>query len=121
MAFKIAGSMAFKKAFAEADPVLLEPIVRLDISVPDESVGDVIGDMTSRRGRVGGMDPAGGSTTIHVEVPLAEVLTYAPDLTSMTGGRGDYQMTLLRYEEVPAHVAQQVIAAASKEKELANA
>jgi hypothetical protein len=73
-------------------------------------VGDVIGDMTSRRGRVGGMDPAGGSTTIHVEVPLAEVLTYAPDLTSMTGGRGDYQMTLLRYEEVPAHVAQQVIA-----------
>jgi elongation factor G len=121
MAFKIAGSMAFKKAFAEADPVLLEPIVRLDISVPDESVGDVIGDMTSRRGRVGGMDPAGGSTTIHVEVPLAEVLTYAPDLTSMTGGRGDYQMTLLRYEEVPAHVAQQVIAAATKEKELANA
>jgi elongation factor G len=121
MAFKIAGSMAFKKAFAEADPVLLEPIVRLDISVPDESVGDVIGDMTSRRGRVGGMDPAGGSTTIHVEVPLAEVLTYAPDLTSMTGGRGDYQMTLLRYEEVPAHVAQHVIAEANKEKELAKA
>jgi elongation factor G len=121
MAFKIAGSMAFKKAFAEADPVLLEPIVRLDISIPDESVGDVIGDMTSRRGRVGGMDPAGGSTTIHVEVPLAEVLTYAPDLNSMTGGRGDYQMTILRYEEVPAHVAQQVIAAATKEKELAKA
>jgi elongation factor G len=121
MAFKIAGSMAFKKAFAEADPVLLEPIVRLDISVPDESVGDVIGDMTSRRGRVGGMDPAGGSTTIHVEVPLAEVLTYAPDLTSMTGGRGDYQMTLLRYEEVPSHVAQHVIAEANKEKELAKA
>ncbi len=82
-------------------------------------MGDVIGDMTSRRGRVGGMDPAGGTTTIHVEVPLAEVLTYAPDLNSMTGGRGDYQMSLLRYEEVPAHVAQQVIAAASKDKELA--
>ena len=114
MAFKIAGSMAFKKAFAEADPVLLEPIMKLEISVPDESMGDVIGDMTSRRGRVGGMDPAGGTTTIHVEVPLAEVLTYAPDLNSMTGGRGDYQMSLLRYEEVPAHVAQQVIAAASE-------
>ncbi len=121
MAFKIAGSMAFKKAFAEADPVLLEPIMKLEISVPDESMGDVIGDMTSRRGRVGGMDPAGGTTTIHVEVPLAEVLTYAPDLNSMTGGRGDYQMSLLRYEEVPAHVAQQIIAAASKEKELAKA
>jgi elongation factor G len=77
--------------------------------------------MTSRRGRVGGMDPTGGSTTIHVEVPLAEVLTYAPDLTSMTGGRGDYQMTLLRYEEVPQHVAQHVIAEANREKELAKA
>jgi elongation factor G len=121
MAFKIAGSMAFKKAFSEADPVLLEPIMRLDITVPDESVGDVIGDMTSRRGRVGGMDPASGMTTIHVEVPMAEVLTYAPDLTSMTGGRGDYQMSLLRYEEVPAHVAQGIIAAATKERELAKA
>jgi elongation factor G len=120
MAFKIAGSMAFKKAFAEADPVLLEPIMRLEVTVPDESLGDVIGDMTSRRGRVGGMDPAAGSTTIHVEVPLAEVLTYAPDLNSMTGGRGDYQMNLLRYDEVPAHVAQQIIAK-NKDKELAKA
>ncbi len=120
MAFKIAGSMAFKKAFAEADPVLLEPIMRVEVTVPDESLGDVIGDMTSRRGRVGGMDPASGSTTIHVEVPLAEVLTYAPDLNSMTGGRGDYQMSLLRYDEVPAHVAQQIISK-NNEKELAKA
>src|SRR5205085_12037814 len=103
------------------DPVLLEPIMKLEITIPDENVGDVIGDMTSRRGRVGGMDPAAGMTTIHVEVPMAEVLTYAPDLTSMTGGRGDYQMSLLRYEEVPAHVAQGIIATAQKERELARA
>jgi elongation factor G len=121
MAFKIAGSMAFKKAFSEADPALLEPIMRLDISVPDEAVGDIIGDMTSRRGRVLGMDPGAGLTTIHVDVPMAEVLTYAPDLNSMTGGRGDYTMSFLRYEEVPSHVAQGLIAAAAKERELAKA
>ena len=121
MAFKIAGSMAFKKAFAEADPILLEPIMSLHITVPDESVGDVIGDMTGRRGRVLGMDPGAGATTVHAEVPMAEVLAYAPDLNSMTGGRGDYSMSLLRYEEVPGHVAQSLIAAANKEKELAKA
>jgi elongation factor G len=121
MAFKIAGSMAFKKAFADADPILLEPIMSLHITVPDESVGDVIGDMTGRRGRVLGMDPGSGATTVHAEVPMAEVLAYAPDLTSMTGGRGDYSMSLLRYEEVPGHVAQGLIAAASKEQELAKA
>jgi elongation factor G len=121
MAFKIAGSMAFKKAFSEADPILLEPIMSMHITVPDESVGDVIGDMTSRRGRVLGMDPGSGNTTVHAEVPMAEVLAYAPDLTSMTGGRCDYSMSLLRYEEVPAHVAQGLIAAANKEKELARA
>ncbi|MGN6377628.1 MAG: elongation factor G [Gaiellales bacterium] len=121
MAFKIAGSMAFKKAFQEADPVLLEPIMRLDITVPDESVGDIIGDMTSRRGRVLGMDPAAGLSTIHADVPMAEVLSYAPDLTSMTGGRGDYTMSFLHYEEVPPHIAQSVIAAAAKERELAKA
>src|SRR5204863_9925050 len=77
MAFKIAGSMAFKQAVAAADPVLLEPIMRLDVAVPDEHVGDVIGDMTSRRGRVLGMDPGPGATIVHVEVPMAEVLSYA--------------------------------------------
>jgi elongation factor G len=121
MAFKIAGSMAFKKAFSEADPVLLEPIMRLDITVPDEAVGDIIGDMTSRRGRVLGMDPGAGLTTIHADVPMAEVLAYAPDLNSMTGGRGDYAMSFLRYEEVPGHIAQSLIAAAAKEKEMAKA
>ena len=95
MAFKIAGSMAFKQAYAEADPVLLEPIMRLEITVPEENVGDVIGDMTSRRGRRAGHGSRGPARTIvHVEVPMAEMLTYAPDLTSMTGGRGDYSMAL---------------------------
>jgi elongation factor G len=121
MAFKIAGSMAFKQAVSQADPVLLEPIMRLDIAVPEENVGDVIGDMTSRRGRVLGMDPGAAATVVHVEVPMAEVLTYAPDLTSMTGGRGDYTMTFLRYEEVPPHAAQGVIAAAQREKEMVKA
>ena len=121
MAFKIAGSMAFKQAVAAADPVLLEPIMRLDIAVPEEHVGDVIGDMTSRRGRVLGMDPGPGATIVHVEVPMAEVLGYAPDLTSMTGGRGDYTMQLLRYEEVPAHAAQAVIAAAQRDREMVKA
>jgi elongation factor G len=115
MAFKIAGSMAFKQAYHSADPVLLEPIMRLEVTVPDENVGDVIGDMSSRRGRVLGMDPGAGGTVVHVEVPMAEVLTYAPDLTSMTGGRGDYSMSFLRYEEVPPHVAQQVVDKAKKE------
>jgi elongation factor G len=121
MAFKIAGSLAFKQAVAEADPVLLEPIMRLDITVPDENVGDVIGDMSSRRGRVLGMDPGSGTTVVHVEVPMAEVLAYAPDLTSMTGGRGDYAMQFLRYEEVPAHAAQAVIAAAQRDREMVKA
>jgi elongation factor G len=121
MAFKIAGSLAFKQAVAAADPVLLEPIMRLDVAVPEEHVGDVIGDMTSRRGRVLGMDPGPGATIVHVEVPMAEVLTYAPDLTSMTGGRGDYTMSLLRYEEVPAHAAQSVIESAKRDREMVKA
>jgi elongation factor G len=121
MAFKIAGSMAFKQAVASADPVLLEPIMRIDIAVPEENVGDVMGDMSSRRGRVLGMDPGPGTTVIHVEVPMAEVLGYAPDLNSMTGGRGDYTMQLLRYDEVPAHAAQGVIAAAQREREMVRA
>src|SRR5947209_20178259 len=121
MAFKIAGSLAFKQAVAQADPVLLEPIMRLDVAVPEENVGDVMGDMSSRRGRVLGMDPGPGTTVIHVEVPMAEVLTYAPDLTSMTGGRGDYTQQILRYEEVPPHAAQAVIAAAQRDREMVKA
>jgi elongation factor G len=117
MAFKIAGSMAFKEAYANADPVLLEPIMALDVTVPDETVGAVNGDLNSRRGRLLGMDPAGGMTTIRAEVPMAEILTYSQSLTSLTGGRGDYTMSFLRYEQVPAHIAQRVIDEAKKERE----
>ena len=121
MAFKIAGSMAFKQAYNDAQPVLLEPIMSVEVIVPEESVGDVIGDLNSRRGRPLGMEPSGLMTTIRAEVPMAEMLTYAPDLTSKTGGRGDYHMTLSRYEEVPAHVAQRVIDHAAKEREAVKA
>jgi elongation factor G len=117
MAFKIAGSMAFKTAYEKADPVLLEPIMEVEVTTPDEAVGAVNGDLNSRRGRLQGMEPRGGMTTIKAEVPMAEILTYSQALTSMTGGRGDYHMHFLRYEEVPAHIAQKVIDEAKKEKE----
>jgi elongation factor G len=117
MAFKIAGSMAFKDAYHKADPVLLEPIMELEVTVPDEAVGGVNGDLNSRRGRLLGMDPLGGMTTIKAEVPMAEVLTYSQSLTSLTGGRGDYSMSFLRYEEVPSHIAQKLIEDAAKTKE----
>ena len=121
MAFKIAGSMAFKDAYAKADPVLLEPIMAVEITVPDDTVGAVNGDLNSRRGRLHGMDPVGGMTTIHAEVPMAEILTYSQSLTSLTGGRGDYTMHFLRYEEVPSHIAQKVIDETTKAKEAARA
>jgi elongation factor G len=117
MAFKIAGSMAFKQAYEKADPVLLEPIMEVEITVPDEAVGAVNGDLNSRRGRLHGMEPKGGMTTINAEVPMAEILTYAQSLTSMTAGRGDYHMHFLRYEEVPSHVAQKVMEAFRKDRE----
>jgi elongation factor G len=122
MAFRIAGSMAFKKAYAEADPVLLEPVMAVEVTVPEANVGDVLGDLNSRRGRPLGMEPAGATTVIRAEVPMSEMLGYSPDLTSMTGGRGDYAMTLARYEEVPDHVAQKLRAAAAQpEKEVVRA
>ncbi|HLM31528.1 MAG TPA: elongation factor G [Solirubrobacterales bacterium] len=117
MAFKIAGSMAFKQAAAEAEPYLLEPIMLMTISVPDDVVGDVVGDLNSRRGRPLGMEPKGSATEIKAEVPMAEVLDYAPDLRAITGGRGDYTMEFVRYEEVPGHIAQKVIAEAKAEDE----
>jgi elongation factor G len=112
MAFKIAGSMAFKQAVAEAEAYLLEPIMRMTIAVPEDSVGDVVGDLTSRRGRPLGMEAKGQVTEITAEVPMAEVLDYAPDLRAITGGRGDYTMEFLRHEEVPSHIAQKVVAEA---------
>jgi len=121
MAFKIAGSMAFKDAMEQAKPVLMEPIMTLTVMVPEDSVGDVIGDLNSRRGRPLGMEPKGAVTEVKAEVPMAEVLSYAPDLRAITGGQGDYTMDLARYEEVPAHVSQQVIARAREGQEAVKA
>jgi elongation factor G len=121
MAFKVAGSMAFKQAAEAAKPALLEPIMTVSVSVPEAHVGDVIGDLNSRRGRPLGMEPKGSMTEVKAEVPMSEMLSYAPDLRSITGGQGDYGMEFARYEEVPAHLAQKVIAAAGAEKEAVGA
>jgi elongation factor G len=113
MAFKIAGAMAFREAMEGADPVLLEPIVKLSVSCPEDVVGDVIGDLNSRRGHPLGMEPKGAMTEVKAEVPMAEVLDYAPDLRSISGGRADYEVEFDRYQEVPAHLAEKVISAAA--------
>jgi elongation factor G len=118
MAFKICGSMAFKDAMENAQPVLLEPIMTVTVHVPEDAVGDVIGDLNSRRGRPLGMEPKGSVTAVKAEVPMAEMLSYAPDLRAITGGRGEYTMELARYEEVPGHLAQQVVAQAREEDTL---
>jgi elongation factor G len=118
MAFKMAGSIAMKQAMAEAGAVLLEPIMLVSASVPDESVGDVMGDLSSRRGRPLGTEASGGMTEVKAEVPMAEMLTYAPDLRSLTGGQGEYTLEFLRYEEVPAHLAQKVVEKAQEEEEV---
>jgi elongation factor G len=118
MAFKTAGAIAMRQALKDAGPVLLEPIMLVTLSVPEDSVGDVIGDLNSRRGRPLGMEPApGGTTEVKAEVPMAEMLSYAPDLRSLTGGQGDYTMEFVRYEEVPGHLAQKVVAEAQAETE----
>jgi elongation factor G len=109
MAFKIAGSLAFKKAAEQAAPVLLEPIMKVRITSPDEFMGDIMGDLNGRRGRVLGMDSAGKYQVINAEVPMAEFLTYAPDLRSMTGGRGIFTMEFARYDEVPAQIAEKLL------------
>jgi elongation factor G len=121
MAFKMAGSMAFKDAMEKAQPTLMEPIMTATVTVPEEYVGDVIGDLNSRRGRPLGMEPKGSVTEIKAEVPMAEMLDYAPDLRAITGGQGEYSMDLARYEEVPGHVAQQVVQQAEQEKEAVKA
>ena len=117
-AFKVAGSMAFKEAMEQADPVLLEPIMLLTVSVPEDVVGDVVGDLNSRRGRPLGMEAKGTVTEIKAEVPMAEVLDYARDLRQITGGRGDYTMEFARHEEIPSHLAQKVISKANSEEEV---
>ena len=121
MAFKIAGSMAFKDAMENAQAVLMEPIMTVTVAVPEESVGDVIGDLNSRRGRPLGMEPKGSVTEVRAEVPMAEMLSYAPDLRAITGGQGEYAMELARYEEVPAHIAQSVVQETRREQEAVKA
>jgi elongation factor G len=121
MAFKMAGSMAFKDAMEQAQPVLMEPIMTVSVLVPEDCVGDVIGDLNSRRGRPLGMEPKGPVTEVKAEVPMAEMLSYAPDLRAITGGRGEYSMDLARYEEVPGHVAPEVVAKARGNQEAVKA
>ena len=111
MAFKVAGSLAFKKGVVQANPVLLEPIMEVEVHVPKDYVGDVMGDLNSRRGRVLGMDSTARYEVINAHVPQAEVLLYALDLTSMTGGRGTFTTRFSHYEEVPAMIAEKIIAA----------
>ncbi len=116
MAFKIAASMCLKKALQEANPTLLEPIMKMEITVPEEVMGDVIGDLNGRRGRVLGMESKGRYQIIKAQAPMAEILTYALDLNSMTGGRGTFTVEFSHYEEVPANLAEKIIAAAKEEK-----
>jgi len=116
IAFKIAALMAFKKGVMETNPVLLEPIMNMEVVVPDEYMGDVIGDLNSRRGRVLAVEPRSKGQIIKVQVPLAEVLKYAPDITSMTSGRGTFSMELSHYEEVPSHLTEKIVAAAKAQQ-----
>ncbi|MDR3567980.1 MAG: elongation factor G [Syntrophobacteraceae bacterium] len=117
MAFKIAGSMAFKKGILDAKPTLLEPVMEMEITVPDDAMGDIIGDLNSRRGRVLGMDTKGNKQIVKAQTPLSEVLKYAPDLRSMTAGRGMFTMRFSHYEEVPGPLQEKIIELAKKEKE----
>ncbi len=122
MAFKVAGSLAMKQALSDAAPVLLEPIMLATVTVPEDAVGDVIGDLNSRRGRPLGMEPVGaGMTEVKAEVPMAQMLSYAPDLRSITGGRGEFTMEFVRYEEVPGHIAGKVVQEAKADRETVRA
>ncbi len=109
MAFKIAGSMGFKNALEKAKPILLEPVMSVEVTVPEDCMGDAIGDLNSRRGRVLGVEAKGHNQIIKAKVPMAEVLRYAPDLTSMTSGRGEFQMALSHYDELPAHLTEKIV------------
>jgi elongation factor G len=122
MAFKVAGSLAMKQALEQAGSVLLEPIMTVTVNAPEDTVGDVIGDLNSRRGRPLGMEPVGaGMTEIKAEVPMAEMLSYAPDLRGITGGQGEFTMEFERYEEVPGHLASKVVEQARAEQEAVKA
>ncbi|OLD99022.1 MAG: translation elongation factor G [Candidatus Rokubacteria bacterium 13_1_20CM_4_68_9] len=117
MAFQIAASMGLQKVFMDAHPILLEPIMNVEVTCPTDTTGDVIGDLNSRRGRIAGMEPAGETAVVRAQAPMAEMLTYEPSLRSMTGGRGGYSMEFSHYEEVPAFLAEKVIKEVKTEKE----
>ena len=116
MAFKIAGSLAFKDAVAKCRPTILEPVMKVEIAVPEDYAGAVMGDLSSRRGRPQGMEPRGGLQVIKAEVPLSEMLSYDAELTSMTGGRGSYHMEMGHYDEVPAHLQDKIITQARADR-----
>jgi elongation factor G len=119
MAFQIAASMGLQKVFVDAHPILLEPIMNVEVSCPSDVAGDVIGDLNSRRGRIVGMEPAGETAVVRAVAPMSEMLTYEPSLRSMTGGRGGYSMEFSHYEELPAFLAERVIKEAKAEREKA--
>ena len=116
LSFKTAGRIAFKKAMEQAKPALLEPIMNVEITIPDEFAGAIMGDLNSRRGRIQGMDNKGGNTIIKAEVPMAEMLTYGADLTSMTQGRGSFNMEMHHYDIVPAQLQEKIIERSKRER-----
>jgi elongation factor G len=116
IAFKIAGSMGFKKAMEMAHPVLLEPLMRMEVITPEDCLGDVIGDVNARRGKVSGVEPQAGGHVVKALVPMAEILAYAAELRSITSGRGMFTMEFSHYEEVPSHLASKIVEEAAKEK-----
>ncbi|MCH8285602.1 elongation factor G, partial [candidate division KSB1 bacterium] len=117
MAFKIAGSMAFKKAFMEANPVLLEPIYEVEVMVPEEFMGDVMGDLSGRRGKIQGMDSDGSMQKIKALIPLAELYKYSTSLRSITSGRGMHRRKFSGYEQVPKEIAEKIVSKSSDDKE----
>jgi len=115
MAFKIAGSMAFKEAMRKSDPALLEPIMKVDVTVPEDYMGDVIGDINSRRGKIEGMEARGNAQVVHSFVPLAEMFGYATDLRGKTQGRGTFTMEVHHYEPVPKSVQEKIVSGKGQE------
>jgi elongation factor G len=117
ISFQIAGSLALRNAMDAADPYLLEPIMNVEILVPEAYMGDIIGDLNAKRGRILGMEAVGGLQSVRAQVPMAEMLRYSIDLRSITGGRGTFKMEHSHYEEVPSHITSKIIEAAKEEKE----
>ncbi|MBW2693129.1 MAG: hypothetical protein JRE57_10905 [Deltaproteobacteria bacterium] len=112
MAFKLAGSFGLRAAIQQAKPVLLEPVMDVEVSIPGAYVGDIMGDLSSRRGRVQSSEAKGSTQVIQAQVPMSEMLEYASQLTSMTGGQGEFHMEFSHYDEAPSHVKEKIVAEA---------